>query len=92
MPRSPGQLCLQIWVSNDFTLARGWFMGFAKRLGQIYLTEYHPLNPRMPLLGPGAIDTLQKKLREIGHRTAQRQGGLLAAGAERPSNGDAEAW
>jgi Acetoacetate decarboxylase (ADC) len=49
-----GQFCLQIWVSNDFTLARGWFMGFAKRLGQIYLTEYHPLNPRMPLLGPGA--------------------------------------
>jgi Small metal-binding protein len=37
------------------------------------------------------LDTLQKKLREIGHRTAQRQGGLLAAGAERPSNGDAEA-
>jgi acetoacetate decarboxylase len=49
-----GQVCLQVWVSNDFTLARGWFMGFAKRLGQIYLTEYHPLNPRMPLLGPGA--------------------------------------
>jgi hypothetical protein len=29
-------------------------LGFAKRLGQIYLTEYHPLNPRMPLFGPGA--------------------------------------
>ena len=49
-----GQICLQIWVSNDFTLARGWFTGFAKRFGQTYLTEYHPLNPRMPPLGPGA--------------------------------------
>jgi acetoacetate decarboxylase len=49
-----GQVCLQIWVNNDFTLARGWFMGFAKKFGQTYLTEYHPLNPRMPLLGPGA--------------------------------------
>ena len=29
-------------------------LGFAERLGQIYLTEYHPLNPRMPLFGPGA--------------------------------------
>jgi Acetoacetate decarboxylase (ADC) len=48
-----GQVCLQIWVDNDFTLARGWIMGFAKRLGQIYLTEYHLLNPRMPPLGPG---------------------------------------
>jgi hypothetical protein len=37
-----GQVCLQIWVSNDFTLARGWFMGFAKKFGQTYLTEYHP--------------------------------------------------
>jgi len=41
-------------LSNDFTLARGWFMGFAKRFGQTYLTEYHPLNPRMRPLGPGA--------------------------------------
>ena len=42
---TPGQICLLIWVSNDFTMARGWFMGFAKKLGQTYLTEYHPLNP-----------------------------------------------
>jgi Acetoacetate decarboxylase (ADC) len=48
-----GQVCLQIWVDNDFTLARGWFMGFAKKFGQTYVTEYHPLNPRMPPLGPG---------------------------------------
>jgi Acetoacetate decarboxylase len=51
---TPGQICLQIWVSNDFTMARGWFMGFAKKLGQTCMTEYHPLNPRMKPLGPGS--------------------------------------
>ncbi len=51
---TPGQICLQIWVNNDFTMARGWFMGFAKKLGQTYMTEYHPLNPMMHSLGPGA--------------------------------------
>lgn len=51
---TPGQICLQIWVSNDFTMARGWFMGFAKKLGQTYMTEYNPLNPEMKALGPGS--------------------------------------
>jgi acetoacetate decarboxylase len=49
----PGQICLQIWVSNDFTLARGWFMGFAKRLGQVAFSDLHPLNAAMPALAPG---------------------------------------
>lgn len=48
------QSCVHIWVDNDFTLARGWFMGFPKKLGQTYMTEYHPLNPAMRPLGPGA--------------------------------------
>jgi hypothetical protein len=54
VPRHSGAGLSADLGENDFTLARGWFMGFAKRLGQIYLTEYHPLNPRMPLFGPGA--------------------------------------
>ena len=29
-------------------------MGFAKKLGQTYLTEYHPLNPAMHPLGAGS--------------------------------------
>lgn len=52
---SPGQICLHIWVDNDFSMARGWFMGFPKKLGQVYMTGYHPLNPGMPEMGPGAI-------------------------------------
>ena len=48
-----GQICLHIWVDNDFSLARGWFMGFPKKLGQVSMTSYHPLNPGMPAMGPG---------------------------------------
>jgi len=50
----PGQICLHIWVDNDFSMARGWFMGFPKKLGQIYISDYHALNPAMQEMGPGS--------------------------------------
>lgn len=49
-----GQTCVLSWVDNDFTLARGWFMGFPKKLGRTYKTDYHPMNPKMKPLGPGS--------------------------------------
>lgn len=49
----PGQICLHIWVDNDFSMARGWFMGFPKKLGEVFLTGYHPLNPVMPRIERG---------------------------------------
>lgn len=48
------QMCLPIWVDNDFTMARGWAMGFPKKLGQVSITDYNPCNPGMPAMGPGA--------------------------------------
>lgn len=48
-----GQICLPIWVDNDFTMARGWFMGFAKKLGEVMITDYNPLNPMMKEVGIG---------------------------------------
>ena len=48
----PGQICLHIWVDNDFTMARGWFMGFAKKLGRIEITDYNGFNPMMSKTGP----------------------------------------
>ena len=47
------QMCLPIWVDNDFSMARGWMMGFPKKLGQISITDYNDCNPGMPKLGPG---------------------------------------
>lgn len=49
-----GQMCLPIWVDNDFTMARGWFMGFPKKLGQIAISDYNALNPGMSKLGIGS--------------------------------------
>ena len=46
-----GQICLPIWVDNDFSMARGWMMGFYKKLGQIDITDYNPQNPVMPTEG-----------------------------------------
>jgi len=48
------QMCLPIWVDNDFTMARGWAMGFPKKLGQVSITDLNPYNPGMPAMGPGA--------------------------------------
>ena len=49
-----GQICLPIWVNNDFTMARGWFMGFAKKLGEVMITDYNPMNPQMKEVGIGS--------------------------------------
>ena len=48
------QMCLPIWVNNDFTMARGWMMGFPKKLGQVSITELNAYNPGLPKEGPGA--------------------------------------
>ena len=31
--------CVQIWVDKDFALARGWFQGYPKKLGSIWMTR-----------------------------------------------------
>jgi acetoacetate decarboxylase len=48
-----GQLCVLTWVDNDFTMARGHFMGFPKKFGKTYKSDYNPMNPRMEPIGPG---------------------------------------
>lgn len=49
-----GQLCVYTWVDNDFTMARGHFMGFPKKLGKTFKTDYNPMNPMMDPIGPGS--------------------------------------
>jgi acetoacetate decarboxylase len=48
-----GQTCIFTWVDNDFTMARGWFMGFPKKLGVTYKSEYNALNPQMSAVNVG---------------------------------------
>lgn len=49
-----GKTCIQSWVDNDFSLIRGFIMGFNKKLGQTYKTDYMPVNPKMPPIGVGS--------------------------------------
>lgn len=52
-----GQRCVYIWVDKDFSLLRGWFMGFPKKLGSIWLgstnRHLHNLNPALREIGVG---------------------------------------
>jgi len=48
------RFCVQTWVNKDFSLVRGMIMGFNKKFGETWKTTYHPLNPGMPPMGPGA--------------------------------------
>jgi len=43
----PGYYVPYIWVDNDFTLVRGLFQGFPKKLGKVYLTRLHDLTPKV---------------------------------------------
>ncbi len=43
----PGGFVPYIWVDNDFTLVRGVIQGYPKKLGRIYLTRLHELNPKI---------------------------------------------
>lgn len=48
-----GKTCVQTWVDNDFSIARGMFMGFNKKLGQTYKTDPRLVNPKMEPIGIG---------------------------------------
>ncbi len=43
----PGYFVPYIWVDNDFTLIRGFIQGFPKKLGRIYVTRLHEMNPKI---------------------------------------------
>lgn len=53
-----GHRVVYIWVDKDFSMQRGWFMGFPKKIGKVALgttnRHLHALNPGMPACGPGS--------------------------------------
>lgn len=52
-----GHRVVYIWVDKDFSLTRGWFMGFPKKIGTVAMgttnRHLHALNPSMKPCGPG---------------------------------------
>ncbi|HEY7401291.1 MAG TPA: acetoacetate decarboxylase family protein [Actinomycetota bacterium] len=49
----PYSRCVLIWVDKDFALARGWFQGYPKKLGSIWLTRPVQVGRAGPRLEPG---------------------------------------
>ena len=47
--------CVLIWVDKDFALARGWFQGYPKKLGSIWMTRPVTVGKAGPRLGPGGV-------------------------------------
>ena len=47
--------CVYIWVDKDFALARGWYQGYPKKLGSIWMTRPVTVGRAGPRLGPGGV-------------------------------------
>lgn len=47
--------CILIWVDKDFALARGWFQGYPKKLGSIWMTRPVTVGRAGPRLEPGGV-------------------------------------
>jgi acetoacetate decarboxylase len=63
--------CVYIWVDKDFALARGWFQGYPKKLGSIWMTRPVTVGRAGPRVGSGAVfgATLQANDRRLAEAT-----------------------
>ncbi len=67
---TPVAWCPYIWVDNDAALARGWFQGFPKKMGQINQTRAFGItNKAAPVVGPGG--TYAAAMSTAGRRLAE---------------------
>jgi acetoacetate decarboxylase len=47
--------CILIWVDKDFALARGWYQGYPKKIGSIWMTRPVSVGKAGPRLEPGGL-------------------------------------
>jgi acetoacetate decarboxylase len=47
--------CVFIWVDKDFAMARGWYQGYPKKLGSIWMTRPVTVGRAGPALAPGGL-------------------------------------
>jgi hypothetical protein len=45
--------CVLIWVTTDFAVARGWFQGYPKKLGSVYVTRPYAKGKATARIAPG---------------------------------------
>ena len=60
--------CELIWVTTDFAIGRGWFQGYPKKLGSIYVTRAFNHGKASPRVAPGG--TFGASLAAYDHRLA----------------------
>lgn len=60
--------CVLIWVTTDFAIGRGWFQGYPKKLGSIYVTRAMDVGLAAPRVAPGG--TFGATLAAYDHRLA----------------------
>jgi acetoacetate decarboxylase len=74
--------CVYIWVDKDFALARGWYQGYPKKLGSIWMTRPVSVGRAGPRLAPGGVlgATLQANDRRLAEVTLTLTGGSDTAG------------
>ena len=81
---APVAWCPFIYVDNDASLARGWFQGFPKKLGQIHQTRaYSVPSQAAPVVGPGG--TFAASLSVAGRRLAEAQITLAQTSSNLPA-------
>ena len=58
--------CVYIWVDKDFASARGWYQGYPKKLGQIWMTRPVTVGARRPSAGAGRACSAPRSPRTTG--------------------------
>ncbi len=74
--------CVYIWVDKDFALARGWYQGYPKKLGSIWMTRPVSVGRAGPRLEPGGRfgATLQANDRRLAEVTLTLTGPSVTGG------------
>lgn len=74
--------CVYIWVDKDFALARGWYQGYPKKLGQIWMTRPVTVGTAGPRLEPGGVfgATLAANERRLADVTLTLTGASASGG------------
>ena len=69
-----GHRVVYIWVDKDFSMLRGWFMGFPKKFGHVHIgsgnRHLHDLNPALREVGVGPGQRYSSWVETHGNRVA----------------------
>ena len=60
--------CVLIWVTTDFAIGRGWFQGYPKKLGSVFVTRPYNRGKAAPRIANGG--TFGASLAAYDHRLA----------------------